>query len=97
MAKKLFLTPAVVKYNYNIFSIKQPWGGGGGGGRRGRRREGVYLLFLLRRWVLIEGWTPTGNQIITVYVLICNCNWLRNRIKQLEISKQHFYCGLLFS
>ena len=49
MAKKLFLTPAVVKYNYNIFSIKQPWGGGGGegeggegGGRRGRRREGVY-------------------------------------------------------
>lgn len=31
MAKKLFLTPAVVKYNYNIFSIKQPWGGGGGG------------------------------------------------------------------
>lgn len=32
MAKKLFLTPAVVKYNYNIFSIKQPWGGGGGEG-----------------------------------------------------------------
>lgn len=31
MAKKLFLTPAVVKYNYNIFSIKQPWEGGGGG------------------------------------------------------------------
>ena len=31
MAKKLFLTPAVVKYNYNIFSIKQPWGGGGEG------------------------------------------------------------------
>lgn len=31
MAKKLFLTPAVVKYNYNIFSIKQPRGGGGGG------------------------------------------------------------------
>lgn len=29
MAKKLFLTPAVVKYNYNIFSIKQPWGGEG--------------------------------------------------------------------
>lgn len=34
MAKKLFLTPAVVKYNYNIFSIKQPWGGGGGGEER---------------------------------------------------------------
>lgn len=32
MAKKLFLTPAVVKYNYNIFSIKQPWGGRGGEG-----------------------------------------------------------------
>lgn len=32
MAKKLFLTPAVVKYNYNIFSIKQPWGGEGEGG-----------------------------------------------------------------
>ena len=32
MAKKFFLTPAVVKYNYNIFSIKQPWGGEGEGG-----------------------------------------------------------------
>lgn len=40
MAKKLFLTPAVVKYNYNIFSIKQPWGGGGGEERgEGEERE----------------------------------------------------------
>lgn len=38
MAKKLFLTPAVVKYNYNIFSIKQPWGGGGGEEREEKGR-----------------------------------------------------------
>ena len=40
MAKKLFLTPAVVKYNYNIFSIKQPWGGGG----KEREEKGRCLL-----------------------------------------------------
>ena len=40
MAKKLFLTPAVVKYNYNIFSTKQPWGGGGGEGEGGEGGEG---------------------------------------------------------
>ena len=43
MAKKLFLTPAVVKYNYNIFSIKQPWGGGGEGGKE-REEKGRCLL-----------------------------------------------------
>ena len=43
MAKKLFLTPAVVKYNYNIFSIKQPWGGGEGGGKE-REEKGRCLL-----------------------------------------------------
>lgn len=43
MAKKLFLTPAVVKYNYNIFSIKQPWGGGGGRGKE-REEKGRCLL-----------------------------------------------------
>ena len=44
MAKKLFLTPAVVKYNYNIFSIKQPWGGGGRRGEEEREEKGRCLL-----------------------------------------------------
>lgn len=38
MAKKLFLTPAVVKYNYNIFSIKE------GGGGKEREEKGRCLL-----------------------------------------------------
>lgn len=49
MAKKLFLTPAVVKYNYNIFSIKQPWGGGGGrrgGGEGGEGKVSINFSYL---------------------------------------------------
>lgn len=45
MAKKLFLTPAVVKYNYNIFSIKQPWGGGGEG-EGGEGKVSIYFSYL---------------------------------------------------
>lgn len=47
MAKKLFLTPAVVKYNYNIFSIKQSWGGGGGGeGEGGEGKVSISFSYL---------------------------------------------------
>lgn len=47
MAKKLFSTPAVVKYNYNIFSIKQPWGGGGGGeGEGGEGKVSINFSYL---------------------------------------------------
>lgn len=42
MAKKLFLTPAVVKYNYNIFSIKE----GGGEGEGGEGKVSINFSYL---------------------------------------------------